>query len=133
MACPEGLGTARDERSESRRFHDGLADAASSLMEEARPAGLEPAAPGLEGRCSYPPELRARVFYRKPNGDDRIGSHEAPEDRGRLTPSLFFLWRPRRRVDHRTPEPDHHLFHVWSPHFTSFVGSGLYLLPGELS
>jgi hypothetical protein len=52
MACPEGLGTARDERSESRRFHDGLADAASSLMEEARPAGLEPAAPGLEGRCS---------------------------------------------------------------------------------
>jgi len=35
--------------SELRRFPRGLADAANSRCEVARPAGLEPATPGLEG------------------------------------------------------------------------------------
>src|SRR5437879_2560082 len=53
LARPAGLGTARGERRESRRFpstggRDQLAERASWRA----PAGLEPAPPGLEGRCS---------------------------------------------------------------------------------
>ena len=42
----------------------------------------------------------------------------------------------RGGADASTTEPQNPIIissHVWSPHFTSFVGSGLYLLPGELS
>src|SRR5262249_44669480 len=61
------------------------------------------------------------------------------EGRGRNRP--LRAHRGRERFLYREPgaaitEPQKPIIissHVWSPHFTSFVGSGLYLLPGELS
>jgi hypothetical protein len=50
-ARPAGLGTARPEQREGRRFpEDCLAQRPAKRV--TRPAGLEPATPGLEGRCS---------------------------------------------------------------------------------
>ena len=54
LARPAGLGTAGDARERVAALPDGLPDASMSERRErmARPAGLEPATPGLEGRCS---------------------------------------------------------------------------------
>jgi hypothetical protein len=51
MGRPERLGAARGEPSEPRQTgrRPGVADSRSEL---ARPEGLEPSTPGLEGRCS---------------------------------------------------------------------------------
>ena len=51
VARPAGLVHARGERSEPRRELEP-AVASQRRMALARPAGLEPATPGLEGRCS---------------------------------------------------------------------------------
>ena len=48
LARPAGLGTVRGERERAATLPEGRASAASSRSEEARPAGLEPATPGLE-------------------------------------------------------------------------------------
>jgi hypothetical protein len=59
-ARPAGLGTARDERERVAALpEDGRAQFLAKR--EARPAGLEPATPGLEGRCSIRTELRAHI------------------------------------------------------------------------
>ena len=52
LARPAGLGTARDERERVAALPRGQPDAVNSRSELARPAGLEPATPGLEGPSS---------------------------------------------------------------------------------
>src|SRR5262245_27511041 len=62
LARPAGLGTARDERSESRRFPDGLAGVV--FPREARenaPGRTRTCDPRLRRPVLYPTELRAHA------------------------------------------------------------------------
>src|SRR5438132_14402750 len=95
MARPAGLGTARETRERLAALPDDRRAWPTRASELARPAGLEPAAPSLEGSCSIhlsygrvPPYYAERALppvSRSSTAHDRHGhAHNRPRRRRRV-------------------------------------------------